>query len=366
MPVPANSRFIQIMSGKKDYFRRHDQKAAVFIDFDNLLTIIDKSRINLNANVSELLVKLQNYLSGENRTQTSILKVYADFDKISESEKIQHVVYEHGAEPRFVPSSLQLNAAEIQLCIEAMEVLHTRPDIDIFVLVAGTRAYLPLIRHVNTHGRTAVVIGIEELTPIVNLNVDARFVDITNFLDVSIIESHPDAHAKRLEESESRLTVSDDREMQEKPFTVTARPARAAKVTYKPVTSHTAYRTLELIEEHFGQYDEIFLTPLLRKLSDAMNDPEYDPKTVINELEQTGAVWLEKRQGHPYDYTVLLIDSKHPDASQIQEMYSERNRLRETYGDVTFEDFDADGSFTEEDYYAQPVSDESDVVESSE
>jgi hypothetical protein len=67
---------------------------------------------------------------------------------------------------------------------------------------------------------------------------------------------------------------------------------------------------------------------------------------VINKLEDAGAVWLEKRRGFPYDYTVLLVDSEHPDVRQIQEELANRspgdyNRgyYREPYDDeVGFEE----------------------------
>ena len=35
-------------------------------------------------------------------------------------------------------------------------------------------------------------------------------------------------------------------------------------------------------------------------------------KALVGDLNEAGAVWLEKRRGYPYDYTVLLINHDHP------------------------------------------------------
>jgi hypothetical protein len=61
----------------------------------------------------------------------------------------------------------------------------------------------------------------------------------------------------------------------------------------------------------------------LRKLSDEFEDPTYDPKTVISDLEDAGAVRLEKRRGTPYDYTVLIVERTHPDVQIIARQYAE-------------------------------------------
>ena len=83
---------------------------------------------------------------------------------------------------------------------------------------------------------------------------------------------------------------------------------------------------LEIIEEHFGQYDEVYLTPLLRKLSEELGDLEdHDPKSLIGDLENAGAVRLERRRGFPYDYTVLLVNPNHPEVQAVREEFAAEN-----------------------------------------
>ncbi len=39
----------------------------------------------------------------------------------------------------------------------------------------------------------------------------------------------------------------------------------------------------------------------------------------MNLLQEAGAVWLEKRRGFPYDYTVLLVNRSHEDVLAAME-----------------------------------------------
>ena len=113
-----------------------------------------------------------------------------------------------------------------------------------------------------------------------------------------------------------------------------------------------ARRTVEITEEHFGQYKEVYLTPLLRKLSDVLGE-QHDPKSLVSELEAAGAVRLEKRDGYPYDYTVLILNQDHPDVQEIQDEYysksSSYNGSSDSYGDYDSYEDDYD-SYEEEDY----------------
>ncbi len=93
--------------------------------------------------------------------------------------------------------------------------------------------------------------------------------------------------------------------------------------TFKPVAPlpYPLHRdVLHIIEQGFGKYEEIYLTPLLRKLSDELGDLEdHSPKSLINDLIEAGAVRLEKRSGIPHDYTVLIVNDEHPEVQEVRE-----------------------------------------------
>ena len=141
--------------------RAQEQRAAVFVDYENLFSHL-YSRTGPRARpdelIRELLDELRRYLLDETRTQTALITAYADFsDMHGNGQYIQRGLYLHGIEPRFVPASLQRNAAEIQLCVDAVEVLYNRQDIRNIVIVTGDRPYLPLVQQLKRYGCRVII-----------------------------------------------------------------------------------------------------------------------------------------------------------------------------------------------------------------
>lgn len=282
-------------------------RAAVFVDYENLFSHLygrTGTRMRPDHVISELLQALKRYLMEQLRTSTVMAAAYADFSEMQGGgQQVQRELYLHGVEPRFVPASMQRNAAEIQLTVDAVETLYTRNDVTTLAIVSGDRHYLPLVQHCLRNGSRALVLTFKRP------ETAGSHVDEDLFLNAHTLLS-----------DSSRRTVAPPQAAQrsapvERPEQTASRPEA---VEYRSLTHEGALQALEIIDEHFGHYNEIYLTPCLRKLSEILDDSEYDPKSLISEIENAGAVWLEKRRGFPYDYTVLLIDAEHPDVMAIR------------------------------------------------
>ncbi|NBC17768.1 MAG: NYN domain-containing protein [Bacteroidetes bacterium] len=330
------------------------QRAAVFVDYENLHYKMAQrvgQRDHPDELITEMLDELRRYLQEENATQTAIVTAYADFSDLKgNGQYIQRALYMQGIETRFVPATLQRNAAEIQLCVDAIDTVHNRPDIQMFVLVTGDRPYLPVVQQFKRYGRLALVASLNPPPSTDNLPYveDDVFFDALNLLS---------------ENSRRAVKYDDSRNNGES----ATPPERPEPVEHMPLEGFGPRRTLEVIEEHFGQYEEVYLTPLLRKLSEVLDENRFDPKSLISELEDAGAVWLEKRRGFPYDYTVLIVDVEHPDVQEVQSAYYERQgeSYDEEYdeyedpGDGYYDDFEeyddaeseADAEHSVEDLY---------------
>lgn len=284
-------------TAERELVRPQVQRAAVFVDYESLYRWLDDNlhhRHDPAVFITDLLEELRHYLHELNETRTAIVNAYADFAVLCDnSQAVQNDLYLIGAEPRFVPSRLQKNATEIQLCVDACDVLHTRPDVRTVVIVTGDRPYLPLVKQFKRFGYHAFVAAFEAPEP---------------------ADDHPEADffldARNLLSEELKADVPTDAPGHP--------PARQEPVTHYELDDDLALATLGVIEEYFGQYDEVYLTPLLRKLSEELG-PEADPKALISELEEANAVWLEKRRGTPYDYTVLIVDDEHPDVQAVRD-----------------------------------------------
>lgn len=334
--------------------RPQEHRAAVFVDYENVFSHL-YSRTGPRARpdelISEILDELRRYLQEEAHTQTAMITAYADFSEMhGNGQYIQRGLYLHGIEPRFVPASLQRNAAEIQLCVDAIEVLYNRKDVRTMVIVSGDRPYLPLVQQLKRYGCRALIV---------------TFLPPPSTEQLPYVEDDVFLNAHNLLSEDSRRALSST-SSSHRPATQTPQPqayptGRPQPVEYREIAHQGALHALEIIEEHFGQYEEVYLTPLLRKLSELLDDDQYDPKSLISELEEAGAVWLEKRRGFPYDYTVLIIDGEHPDIAAIQK----RNYPAESEEDTPAytEEFTED--YTAEEYdedYADDYEEEGEVI----
>jgi hypothetical protein len=98
--------------------------------------------------------------------------------------------------------------------------------------------------------------------------------------------------------------------------------------------------------------------------------PDHDPKSLISRLEEAGAVRLEKRNGYPYDYTVLIMHEDHPDVQEIRAELESQPSYGDGYYDDSYADtyddasssYDADDSDAAE-YEDTDVDDSADDVE---
>ena len=221
-------------------------------------------------------------------------RAYADFGALDDHARhVQRLLYLHGIEPVFVPATTHRNTTDLQLAVDAIETSHQHPEIGLFVLVSGDRDYVPVVQALVSAGRRVVVVGFREhLSPhLLDHTRGGRFVDAASLLPQGALE--PEAGT---------------------PVSVT---------TFQPAqdpTHEVDSDAIEVIERHFGHYDEIYLTPLLRRLSEELGDREgHDPKSLVADLEECGAVRLERRRGMPYDYTVLIVNAEHPAVVEVRE-----------------------------------------------
>ncbi|MEX0600714.1 MAG: NYN domain-containing protein, partial [Rhodothermales bacterium] len=212
---------------------RQPDRAAIFIDYDNLYRFLAHtagSRTVPIELISEMLEGIQRSLLEDRFVQSAVARAYADFASLEQTgERIQRSLYLQGVEPHYVPGARDEHAVELQLCVDAMDLLHHRSDISTFVLLTGRRIYLPLVRMMRRYGRRVLVVGLDEpstLDDIPQLDGDWYF------------------PARDLLSSAARrqLTSFDPHESAE------------ANESIDAVNDPILIRTLEIIEEHFGQY----------------------------------------------------------------------------------------------------------------
>ncbi|MFO8232061.1 MAG: NYN domain-containing protein [Longimonas sp.] len=283
------------------------KRAAFFVDYDNVYTVLHAQDTERAPHVLAMRIidKVQRYLAEGDDTPTVFARAYADFATLPDAKpgEAETDLYEHGFAPQTTPTAVQLNASEQHLTVDVTHLLHERPDITSVVIVTGDRPYLPLIRAVRERGLRPLVAAVHPPQS----NVIAPYLEDEAYLD-----------ARNMLGSSARDTLN-SREQANRPSRRRTR-ASAPPAQQEPIDDPILRATIEVTEEFFGQYDEVYLTPLLRKISEELGEG-YDPKALVSDLESAGAVWLEKRDGYPYDYTVLIVNEEHEDVQKILDDY---------------------------------------------
>jgi hypothetical protein len=181
--------------------------AAVFLDFENVYYFLKNEFADppeLNDHVLEILRNLRNHLLAEWGLDSIILNAYADFERLDAAP--QGALYLLGVDTKNVLGTDHKNAADMRLCIDVLEVLYTRREIDTFVLVAGDRDYIPVIQHLRRQAKRVLGVGFRESVSgdlLLNLG-DKQFIDARDLLDPATLERLEDRRREFLERQADR------------------------------------------------------------------------------------------------------------------------------------------------------------------
>lgn len=141
-------------------------KAIVFVDYENIWKGLANRGYML---MPEELIQVLNQYSEKNQLDLLAVYVYANFDR-EEFWRTQTLFQKTNVMTRhvfsknsFANTNLRNNAADLELMLEAQELLLTRAStFDTFILITGDGDFLPLVRKIRTWGKEVRVIGIRD------------------------------------------------------------------------------------------------------------------------------------------------------------------------------------------------------------
>ncbi|RZK28737.1 MAG: NYN domain-containing protein, partial [Hymenobacter sp.] len=179
--------------------------AAVFIDFENVYYFLKNHYLDPqdpHDYALDLVRALRDTLKRELGLDSLVLYAYADFDRLPTGP--QGPLYLMGVDTRNVLGTDHKNAADMQLCIDALEVLYTRPDIGTFVLVAGDRDYIPVLQHLRRQARQVKVVGFRESVSgdLLLMLGQEHFLDARQLLPAERLQALEDHRTARLQQAE--------------------------------------------------------------------------------------------------------------------------------------------------------------------
>ncbi|MCS7190239.1 MAG: NYN domain-containing protein, partial [Fimbriimonadales bacterium] len=126
--------------------------SAIFADLENIYFYLKNNNApNPELLTTELIRRTRDHIVSQYQEPCILMIGYADFDRMDLSLGDFYLM---GMEPRTVVNTEHKNSADMRLCIDALETLYTRPEIQTFVLMAGDRDYIPLVQHLQRQART--------------------------------------------------------------------------------------------------------------------------------------------------------------------------------------------------------------------
>ncbi len=282
--------------------------SAVYIDYENVFyhlrpRLVDSERTQ---DVSlELIRNLIEHLSTDKGQNPIIRHAYADFEQLEVNSQGQ--MYLIGIETHNVLGTEHKNAADMRLCIDALETLYTRPEINTFVFVAGDRDYIPVIQHLKKHAKTVIVVAFHgNVSGDLRINVGKNFIDATALLS-KITQSELEVGQERVDDA--RHEKIEAQKLRPPVPVTTVKFERVA-----PITDKNTIIALEILLQNYGDKAEVWFTPFLNKIRQVLQHlAEYERKAIVTNLADFGALKIEKRRGEPHDYSVIVINWNHPD-----------------------------------------------------
>ena len=138
-------------------------KSVVFMDYENIYWSM-KRQYNYVPEPGRLIESLRE-LSGKYGT-VCLMQAYADFDN-PEFHGLLSELQRRSVEPRHVFSKnyddgTRKNAADIEMSLDALELMYNRDDVDVFVLVCGDRDMIQVIRKLRARGKQVYVVAVEK------------------------------------------------------------------------------------------------------------------------------------------------------------------------------------------------------------
>lgn len=269
--------------------------AAVFIDFENIyFHLREKGVADPTDLIVDLIKALRKLLSSSFSEQAISLDAFADFERLTGEP--QGDLYLLGVEAHNVLGTNHKNAADMKMCIGAMEMLYTRPNIETFVFLAGDRDYIPVIQHLKKHGKTVRVAGYPGSVSgdLLTSLGEEFFIDASRLVPVIAPAVKP-----------------------QEPARTGVRPLAPGHQPGLETLSADARRALRIIIENYGRKPEIWLKPCLFKLRDTMSDlVESERKQIIAELESAKAISIDYKDGQtpagePIRYAVIMMNWNH-------------------------------------------------------
>lgn len=317
--------------------------AACFVDFDSfydgmLATSLHDERDHKKALESCLGVfgTLRTRLREEG-TPMVLGRAYSLFDE-SPGSDAAHPLALLGYEPQFVIHHKKWNSADLQLAIDLVEVQHTRPDIERFVIFGGDQDFLPIARKVLEARRELLIVAPAAITSgdLIDRIGGARFLDAATLVADAQASDAPgvEVSAPSAADDAAHHAGETDTKPQARGARILGQVDLSTRGAWSPLSDSAAisderqHKCLQLIlglSERFranGQAQEVWLSPFLkREMAEHFAELTHPQRRkLVNLLKEQGKISIQERESQtgPYPYSVIVLNMEHPAVGEMR------------------------------------------------
>jgi len=174
---------------KKEIIREARRKSAVFVDYENLyMSMREESNRPLEATL-EMLGRMVKWLTEDCNLKIVIGRAYGTWDFSATREALQPLSF-LGITPQYVLTRRARNTGDLKLCLDLLEVLIQREEIDTFVIVGGDRDYIYIAERIREQAREVLVVSPSRATSVEFKEIIGQdnFIDALSLLPPELLE----------------------------------------------------------------------------------------------------------------------------------------------------------------------------------
>jgi len=163
-----------------------DKSVAIWIDLENVYYGLKKYHMNPDHPDPRhnLFLRLWEHYG---RRRVRMMEVYADFEQMGRDVSMNQIQKKHAPVHHVHGNGRgeggRKNAADIQLCLDAMDILHTVPEVDTFVIVSADQDMIPLMDRLWSRGKRVELFCLQDESVSPTAHLDAFCDQIYNLFD---------------------------------------------------------------------------------------------------------------------------------------------------------------------------------------
>ena len=261
----------------------NESSIAVFIDFENLALGVRDLKGVKSFQIELVLKRLLE------KGRVVYKRAYSDWTNYRTEMRAFHT---QGIELVDIPQSKMSgkNSADIRMVVDAIDLCHTKQNIDLFALISGDSDFSPLVSKLKETDKRVIGCGIRSSTSqLLVANCD-EFIYYDDLVKAAAVKPPPAAERRTAKTTGKQTTSKAEKKK--------ARPRRKQKQATDE-TTEALLKVLEIIRSLHADYDPLWgslVKQTVRRVHPGFHEGHYDFGTfseLLEAIEELGYIELQ-------------------------------------------------------------------------